>query len=138
MGNCYNIDNKDQDILSDIEHLERINSEKNLSNLNMIENTKENNNSDINMISEQINKDIYYISKTLLKLTVKQSKNLQEGKEYIINSLGLLFNNKNKTKDGLTIFGDVNVIKYFYYFIINHNIVKYQNRFYFPRGRKQY
>ena len=118
MGNCYNIDNKDQDILSDIEHLERINSEKNLSNLNMIENTKENNNSDINMISEQINKDIYYISKTLLKLTVKQSKNLQEGKEYIINSLGLLFNNKNKTKDGLTIFGDVNVIKYFFILLL--------------------
>ena len=63
----------------------------------------------INMISEQTN-DINYISKTKLKLTIKQSKNLPEGKEYILNSLGLLINNENKTNDGLVIFGDKNVI----------------------------
>ena len=49
----------------------------------------------------------YYISKKKLKLIIKQSKCLIEGKEIIINSLGL-FNSKNK--DGLTIFGDTNVI----------------------------
>ena len=123
MGNCYNINNKDEDILSDIQPLERLDSEKKLSNLNMIINTKEKNNDDINIINEQINNDIYYISKTLLKITVKQSKYLEEGKEYIINSLGLLFNNQNKTKDGLTIFGDVNVIKYFYLFYYYKNII---------------
>ena len=47
---------------------------------------------------------------TYIKLTIKQSKNLPEGKEYLINSLGLLINNENKTKDGLAIFGDKNVI----------------------------
>ena len=61
------------------------------------------------MISEQTN-DINYISKTKLKLIIKQSKNLPEGKEYILNSLGLLINNENKTNDGLVIFGDKNVI----------------------------
>ena len=49
----------------------------------------------------------YYISKKKLKLIIKQSKCLIEGKEIIINSLGLL---NSKNKDGLTIFGDTNVI----------------------------
>ena len=127
MGNCYNINNKDEDILSDIQPLERLDSEKKLSNLNMIINTKEKNNDDINIINEQINNDIYYISKTLLKITVRQSKYLEEGKEYIINSLGLLLNNKNKTKDGLTIFGDVNVIIYFYLFYYYKKIIIQSN-----------
>ena len=103
MGNCYNIDNNDKDILSDIDPLDKFSERKNHINNNI-----ENN---INIINEQID-DLYYISKTRLKLVVKQSKNLKEGDEYIINSLGLLTNNKNKTKDGLTIFGDINVIKY--------------------------
>jgi len=51
-----------------------------------------------------------YISNKKLKLTIKQSKCLLEGKEYIINSSGLL-DSTNKYKDGLTIFGDINVIK---------------------------
>ena len=50
---------------------------------------------------------IYY-SKKKLKLIIKQSKCLQEGKEYIINSLGLI-DQKNNFKDGLVIFGDINV-----------------------------
>ena len=104
MGNCYNIDNNDKDILSDIDPLDKFSERKNHINNNNIENN-------INIINEQID-DLYYISKTRLKLVVKQSKNLKEGDEYIINSLGLLTNNKNKTKDGLTIFGDINVIKY--------------------------
>ena len=51
-----------------------------------------------------------YISKNILKLLVKQSKCLLEGKEYIINSLGLIdTNNKNNHQDGRVIFGDINV-----------------------------
>ena len=50
-----------------------------------------------------------YLSKKKLKLIIKQSKSLLEGKEYIINSLGLI-DSKNKYNDGLTIFGDNNVI----------------------------
>ena len=51
-----------------------------------------------------------YISKNILKLLVKQSKCLLEGKEYIINSLGLIdSNNKNNHQDGIVIFGDINV-----------------------------
>ena len=117
MGNCYNIDKNENDLTSDIGHSEKINqNNKHLNDNNIIDVDNENNNIDynnietkINMISEQTN-DINYISKTKLKLTIKQSKNLPEGKEYIINSLGLLINNENKTNDGLVIFGDKNVI----------------------------
>jgi len=104
-------------LTNDIGHSEKINqNNKHLNENNIIDVDNENNNIDtnnietkINMIGEQIN-DINYISKTKLKLTIKQSKNLPEGKEYIINSLGLLINNENKTNDGLVIFGDKNVI----------------------------
>ena len=54
-----------------------------------------------------------FISKKKLKLIVKESKCLMEGKEYIINSLGLI-NSKNSNKDGLTIFGDTNVTNKYY------------------------
>ena len=47
-------------------------------------------------------------SKKKLKLTIIQSKCLEEGKEFIINSLGLV-DSKNDNKDGLVIFGDINV-----------------------------
>ena len=51
-----------------------------------------------------------YISKNKLKIIVKQSKCLLEGKEYIINSLGLIESkNKNNYQDGIVIFGDINV-----------------------------
>lgn len=117
MGNCYNIDKNENDLTNDIKHLEKINkNNKHLKEDNIIDTNNENNNIDtnnietkINLISEQTN-DINYISKTKLKLTIKQSKNLPEGKEYILNSLGLLINNENKTNDGLVIFGDKNVI----------------------------
>ena len=130
MGNCYNFDKDDNDILSDVDPLEKFksNNNKKLDENNIIffeNNNKENNidfindnnDNNINIIDTNIdniipeqNKDIYNISKTKLKLTIKQSKNLPEGKEYLINSLGLLINNENKTKDGLAIFGDKNVI----------------------------
>ena len=143
MGNCYNIDKNENDMLSDKEHLEKINqNNKHLSENNIIDVDNCNNNIDnnnietkINIITEQTN-DINYISKTKLKLTIKQSKNLPEGKEYIMNSLGLLINNENKTNDGLLIFGDKNVCNSIYNSIFN--IVKFSCRFYFPRRRKQH
>ena len=55
-----------------------------------------------------------FISKTKLNLIVKQSKCLLEGKEYLINSLGLTeFNNKNNHQDGLVIVGDIDVSLYY-------------------------
>ena len=57
--------------------------------------------------NQNASQKIYY-SKKKLKLIIKQSKCLQEGKEYIINSLGLI-DAKNNFQDGLVIFGDVNV-----------------------------
>ena len=143
MGNCYNIDKNENDMLSDKEHLEKINqNNKHLSENNIIDVDNCNNNIDnnnietkINIITEQTN-DINYISKTKLKLTIKQSKNLPEGKEYIMNSLGLLINNENKTNDGLLIFGDKNVCNSIYNNVFN--IVEFSCRFYFPRRRKQH
>lgn len=49
-------------------------------------------------------------SRKKLKLIIKQSKYLQEGKELIINAGGLVGSPRN-AKDGLTIFGDISVIK---------------------------
>ena len=49
-----------------------------------------------------------HLSKNKLKLIIIQSKSLQEGKEYIINSFGLQ-DSKNDYKDGIIIFGDNNV-----------------------------
>ena len=134
MGNCYNLNKDDNDILSDVDPLEKFksnnkkldenniiffeNNNNNDNNIDIINDNNDNDNdNDINIIDTNINniiqeqnKDIYNISKTKLKLTIKQSKNLPEGKEYLINSLGLLINNENKTEDGLAIFGDKNVI----------------------------
>lgn len=58
-------------------------------------------------INQNSSQKIYY-SKKKLQLIIKQSKCLQEGKEYIINSLGLI-DSKNNFKDGFVIFGDINV-----------------------------
>ena len=45
-----------------------------------------------------------------LKLIIKQSKYLSEGREFIINAGGLVGSPRN-AKDGVTIFGDVSVRK---------------------------
>ena len=140
MGNCYNLVNKDEDIISNSNKPEQSKKQSKISANDMIINQEiyvnnKNKNSNINIFSELSN-DINYISKTKLKLTIKQSKKLKEGKEYIINSLGLLINNENKTKDGLTIFGDINVIKYiFILFYLNYiKIIQSKTRadFIFP------
>ena len=92
MGNCYNLVNKDEDIISNSNKPEQSKKQSKISANDMIINQEiyvnnKNKNSNINIFSELSN-DINYISKTKLKLTIKQSKKLKEGKEYIINSLG--------------------------------------------------
>lgn len=114
MGNCYNYEDSDKDIFSDASPLEGNNSRKKLtkidSNIDLKENLNNliiNNNNNLNVIEIQ-NNDFNSLSKIKLKLTIKQSKNLPEGKEYIINSFGLQ-DAKNDKKDGIIIFGDNNV-----------------------------
>ena len=43
MGNCYKLDNSDKDLLSDIDALEKINSQKKLLNNDMMVNSQEKN-----------------------------------------------------------------------------------------------
>lgn len=47
-------------------------------------------------------------SRKKLKLIIKQSKYLSEGREFIINAGGLVGSSRN-ARDGITIFGDVSV-----------------------------
>lgn len=135
MGNCYHGDRDDKDILSDVDPLNNIKSQNKPSNINNNIILAKNDIIDnyMNLINDK-NNETNIISKTKLKLTVIESNHLREGGEYIINSLGLLNNQQNK-KDGLTIFGDVNVIinNKFYNFIY---IVKYSSRLYFPSRRE--
>ena len=62
-----------------------------------------------------------------LKLTILQSKYLEEGKEYIINAGGLIGSKRN-IQDGVTYFGDISVIIYkylnFYIIYIYRQIIK--------------
>jgi len=118
MGSCCNGNQNDKDLINDVD----LAKNKNKGNKNKDKDNKiipidnddidnqmrQNTNMEINNINENIINNNIFIANIKLKLTIKQSKSLQEGKEYIINSLGLLINNKNKTNDGLTIFGDEN------------------------------
>ena len=64
-------------------------------------------------------------SKRKLKLIIRQSKYLPEGREFIINAGGLVGSPRN-AKDGITIFGDVGVhyIKFILiYYIFNFRII---------------
>ena len=73
-------------------------------------------------------------SKKKLKLIIKQSKYLSEGREFIINAGGLVGSPRN-AKDGVTIFGDagvnhnyiniINKINIFYYRIIIKMILNF-------------
>ena len=110
MGNCCYGNINENDILSD----ETCNNKKvyNINNNKLNEdniiinqsrqnayidtniNTVVNNNNNINYTN--INNSNLIISKQKLKLTIKQSKSLQEGKEYFINSLGVIFQNSRK------------------------------------------
>ena len=121
MGNCCKVNYNDNDILNNLKNnkLENINKGKDFSkdyqnqtrHNTGIENIHKTT-TDSNKINEQKIPHDIYISKIKLKIIVKQSKCLLEGKEYLINSLGLLdSNNKNKYLDGIVIFGDVDVSK---------------------------
>ena len=110
MGNCCDATKNDNDVMNE-------KYDKNLkpkttpsfdiqnqtdNNMETMDIHKNNENHNINL-SQKL-----HLSKNKLKLIIIQSKSLQEGKEYIINSFGLQ-NSKNNYKDGIIIFGDNNV-----------------------------
>jgi len=121
MGNCCKVNYNDNDLLNSPKNNKLENNNKGKDFSNDYQNQTRHNtgieninkaNTDSNKINEQKIPHDIYISKIKLKIIVKQSKCLLEGKEYLINSLGLLdSNNKNKYLDGIVIFGDVNVSK---------------------------
>ena len=124
MGSCCNAIIKDNDIenIQNIYQLEKIQKGKIFSSIDFqtlskyntgidnklnIDSNNVNNNEQVQKIEQE---QKLYISEKKLKLTVLQSKCLLEGKEYLINSLGIIDSNKkNIYKDGLVIFGDINV-----------------------------
>ena len=109
MGNCC------EEFINEYDIFQIIKEKKPKKNESIDLPNQTNYNAEINNLRESnTNKDNnsplkLYISKKKLKLTIKQSKTFIEGKEYIINSLGLT-DPKNNYNDGLTIFGDANVI----------------------------
>ena len=126
MGSCCNASIKDNDIENNpnIHQSEKIKKGKNFASIDFQTLSKYNTGIDnkvnidlINLNNNEQPKKIeqeqnLYISEKKLKLTVVQSKCLLEGKEYLINSLGIIDSNKkNIYKDGLVIFGDINVSK---------------------------
>lgn len=135
MGNCCNASNND----NDIENNQRSNKVENKKNKREFSSLDFQNPTRYNTGTENIHKEAtdyshnkiveqhsskspskmpqernIYISKKRLKLVIKQSKCLEEGKEYIINSAGLV-DNKEGPLDGLTIFGDTDVSKNYKY-----------------------
>ena len=126
MGSCCNASIKDNDIENNPNNSqsEKIQKGKNFASVDFQNLSKYNtgidNKLNIDLININNNKQPkkieqeqnLYISEKKLKLTVVQSKCLIEGKEYLINSLGIINSNKkNIYKDGLVIFGDINVSK---------------------------
>ncbi len=121
MGNCCKVNYNDNDLLNSPKNNKLENNNKGKDFSNDYQNQTRHNtgieniqkaSTDSNKINEQKIPHDIYISKIKLKIIVKQSKCLLEGKEYLINSLGLLdSNNKTKYLDGIVIFGDVNVSK---------------------------
>ena len=127
MGNCCNGKNIDDNDIEKNQQNNQINKHKKENHSSPLDNQQpptintcntgiEKIKTDsINMPNQQEYPQLFqeknlYISKNILKLLVKQSKCLLEGKEYIINSLGLIdTNNKNNHQDGRVIFGDINV-----------------------------
>ena len=59
-------------------------------------------------VPNDIISDTIINSRKKLKIIIKQSKYLLEGKEYIINAGGLIGSPRN-TKNGVTLFGDTSV-----------------------------
>ena len=137
MGNCCIGSNNDNDIENNLQNnISKQNKSEKSSSLVYQNQTKNNigikienihkvNTDSLNLINQQESQHIIqeknlYLSKNKLKLIIKQSKSLLEGKEFIINSLGLTEqNNKNNHKDGIVIFGDTNVSEKIYLNNIN-------------------
>ena len=110
MGNCCDGMKNDYDIINIKFEKDKNKKSSTLEFQNQTDhNTGINNIQQTNMNKNNDSPSNLYISRKKLKLIIKQSKCLMEGKEIIINSLGLL-NSKNNYNDGLTIFGDSNVI----------------------------
>jgi len=114
MGNCCDETKYDNDVMNE-KYDKKIKPKRTASfdiqnqtdnNMETMDIHKNNENQNINLSPK------LHLSKNKLKLTIIQSKSLQEGKEYIINSFGLQ-DSKNDYKDGIVIFGDNNV-SYFY------------------------
>lgn len=110
MGNCCDETKYDNDVMNE-KYDKKIKLKKTSSfdiqnqtdyNMETMDIHKNNENQDINLSPK------LPLSKNKLKLIIIQSKSLQEGKEYIINSFGLQ-DSKNDSKDGIIIFGDNNV-----------------------------
>ena len=111
MGNCCDETKYDNDVMNE-KYDKKIKPKRTASfdiqyqtdnNMETMDVHKNNENQNINNLAPKL-----HLSKNKLKLTIIQSKNLQEGKEYIINSFGLQ-DAKNDKKDGIIIFGDNNV-----------------------------
>ena len=119
MGNCCEARNSDYDVINGSNNKistyrkEKINSiNKNIKNeiINCSEDHRITNNDTNQQITTNINAlNLFnFNSKKKLKLIIKQSKCLQEGKEFLITPLGLI-GNPNNNQDCITIFGDYNV-----------------------------
>ena len=125
MGNCYEAHNSDYDMIngsynkSSTYRKEKLNSiNKNTKNeiINCSQDHIKTNNDTNQQITPNINAlNLFnFNSKKKLKLIIKQSKCLEEGKEFLITPLGLI-GNPNNNQDGITIFGDYNVSINIYY-----------------------
>ena len=134
MGNCCDETKYDNDVMNE-KYDKKLKPKRTASfdiqnqtdyNMETMDNHKNNENHNINLSPK------LHLSKNKLKLTIIQSKSLQEGKEYIINSFGLQ-DSKNDYKDGIIIFGDNNVS---WIFIIHIKIGKFKNRLCFSIWRK--
>ena len=110
MGNCCDATKNDNDVMNE-KYDKKIKPKRTASfdiqyqtdnNMETTDVHKNNENQIINLSPK------LHLSKNKLKLTIIQSKSLQEGKEYIINSFGLQ-DSKNDYKDGIIMFGDNNV-----------------------------
>ena len=98
-----NNSNSDYENRSDILDIQKINNEKGLKDLdNQIPTNPP-------KIPHDKIPDSIINSRKKLKLIIKQSKYLSEGREFIINPGGLV-GSPRKAKDGITIFGDAGVI----------------------------
>ena len=142
MGSCCEAQNSDCDVINGSYNKNSTYRKEKINSINKISKNEINNCSDDhrktnNDTNQQITPNINafslfnFNSKKKLKLIIKQSKCLQEGKEFLITPAGLI-GNPNNNQDGSTIFGDYNVSIYIIFKIKN---IQPNNRvdFIFPK-----